>query len=310
MKLGNRDIGGSNPAYIVAEIGINHNGNLTLAKHIMDMAKASWADAVKFQTRTPRICVPEDQWDNMRETPWGQMRYIDYKEKIEFIVDDYDNIDAHAKEIGIDWFTSVWDIPALELIERNYPNLIAYKVPSPCLTDLELLEAIAKTGKPIILSTGMSTILEMNEAFSVITAAKASGRSSGRFPSLVVCQCTSTYPCPPEEINLRALKTVSNATEAWFGDNFTLGYSGHEMGSVITIAAAALGAKYIERHFTSDTTLWGTDQKLSLPPIEFAHMVSGVRKIEAAMGTGIKEVYDSERPFMDKLRRVKERVAV
>ncbi len=304
MKLGNRDIGRKHPAYIVAEVGINHSGNLTLAKYMMDCAKASGADAVKFQTRTPRICVPEDQWDMERDTPWGKMRYIDYKEKIEFTVDDYGAIAAHAKEIGIDWFTSVWDIPALNMMEI-FTNLIAYKVPSPCLTDLALLEVIAKTGKPIILSTGMSDVSQINDAFHVITAAGVSGRSSGRFPSLIVCQCTSTYPCPPEEINLRALETVSNVTKAWYGDNFVLGYSGHEMGSVITIAAAALGAKYIERHFTSDTSLWGTDQKLSLPPIEFAHMVSGVRKIEAAMGDGIKRVYESEKPFMDKLRRVR-----
>ena len=253
--------------------------------------------------------MPKDQWDVERSTPsWGKMKYIDYKEKIELTPTDYHRIDTHAKEIGIEWFTSVWDIPALHLME-NF-NLPAYKVPSACLTDLELLEAIAKTGKPMILSTGMSDVYQMNEAFKVITAATVSGRSSGRFPPLVVCQCTSTYPCPPEEINLRALETVSNATKAWFGDNFVLGYSGHEMGSVISIAAAALGAKYIERHFTSDVTLWGTDQKLSLPPIEFAHMVSGIRKIEAAMGTGIKQPFESENAARDKLRRVRKEVAV
>lgn len=303
MKLGNRDIGGDSPAYIVAEVGINHGGSVNLAKHQMDCAKASGADAVKFQTRTPRVCVPEDQWEAMRDTPWGKMSYIDYKEEIELDVDDYGEINDYAWELGIDWFTSVWDLPALERIEGWDLNTIAYKVPSACLTDLELLRAIAKTGKPMILSTGMSTVFEMNEAFDAI-------KEYGHPITLVVCQCTSTYPCPPEEINLKALETVSNATKAWFGDNFVLGYSGHEMGSVITVAAAALGAKYIERHFTNDTTLWGTDQKLSLPPIEFAHMVSGVRKIEAAMGTGIKEVYESERPAMDKLRRVKKELVV
>ena len=303
MKLGDRDIGGNNPAYIVAEIGINHNGNLTLAKHMMDCAKDAGADAVKFQTRTPRICVPEDQWETMRDTPWGRLSYIDYKEKIELNVIDYAKIDAYAKEIGIDWFTSVWDVPSLDRTEETFTEfnggaITAYKVPSACLTDLGLLDAIAKTARPIILSTGMSTVYEMNEAFHAIN-------EYGHPKMLVVCQCTSTYPCPPEEINLRALETVSNATKAWFGDNFVLGYSGHEMGSVITVAAAALGAKYIERHFTSDTELWGTDQKLSLPPIEFAHMVSGIRKVETAMGTGIKEVYESEKPARDKLRRVR-----
>lgn len=291
MKIGDREIGGDNPCYIVAEAGINHNGSVKDAMRLMFMAKEAGADAVKFQKRAPRFCVPRDQWDAEKDTPWGRMPYIEYKEKTELGVGDYRLIDAQARSLGIDWFVSVWDIQSVQFMEEFFEP-IAYKVPSALLTDDELLRAIRDTGRPIILSSGMSTKEQVYGAVAQIMS------SPTALPvyEITVCQCTSSYPLKPSEVNLNAMQRLNNL----YGT--VPGYSGHEMGINISMAAVALGAKYLERHITLDKTMWGTDQPLSLEPDEFKQLVDGVREVEAALGDGVKRVYDSELPFKAKLR--------
>ncbi|HPR35710.1 MAG TPA: N-acetylneuraminate synthase family protein, partial [Anaerolineaceae bacterium] len=242
VSIGNRKIGDGYPAYIIGEIGINHNGDIDVAKKLMEVAKNAGADAVKFQKRTPELCVPEHQRSQMRDTPWGYITYLDYRYKVEFDEEDYTEIDRFAKEIGIDWFASSWDIPSLEFIERFNPP--AHKLPSALLTDLELLRAYRATGKPLIVSTGMSTLNEIKAALELIGE-----------ENLILCHTTSSYPCPPEELNLRMLQTLRDMTSIC-----PIGYSGHEVGLVPSAVAVALGACLVERHITLDRAMWGSDQ--------------------------------------------------
>jgi N-acetylneuraminate synthase len=288
IRIGSKLVGPGHPAYIVAEIGQNHGGNVNKAMSIMSMAKGAGADAVKFQKRVPHLAVPKSELNKIRETPWGRMSYLNYRNHLELTHSNFDSITDHADDLDIDFFTSVWDEPSLDFIMDFEP--IAIKVPSPCLTDIPLLEAIAATESPVILSTGMSTRRQILEALSVFH------RSAPKC-DLIVCQCTSTYPCPPEEVNLGVVRDSDQS-------KFLVGYSGHELGVNISIAAVALGACYIERHFTDDKTQWGSDQAMSLEPCEFRQMVDGIREVEAAMGDGKKQLYDSELDAMKRLRRV------
>ena len=283
VKIGNFKIGEGNPVYIIAEIGINHNGDLDTAKDMILSAKETGANAVKFQKRTPELCVPKDQRNIMRETPWGYITYMAYREKLEFHEDEYKEIDRYCKEIGIDWFVSVWDEPSVDFIKKFEP--ICYKLPSACLTDINLLKKVRATGKPMIVSTGMSTPEQIEAAVEAIGLDK-----------LILLHSTSAYPCDPAELNLKVITTLMNKYDC------PIGYSGHEVGLQITLAAVALGACMVERHITLDRTMWGTDQAASVEPQGMLRLVRDIRVIEAAMGDGVKRVYESELPVRKKLR--------
>lgn len=286
VKIGDRFVGGSNPLYIIAEIGINHNGSIETAKKMIDGAIFAGADAVKFQKRTPELCVPHDQWLLERDTPWGRMTYIDYKRKTEFTMKQYFEIDQYCRQKGIDWFASAWDTLSVDFIEQFDPPV--YKVASACITDKELLEKIKSTGKPVIISTGMSTIEEIDAAVNLLDHEK-----------LLIAHATSTYPCKPKELNLNMINTLKKLYP-----HIPIGYSGHEVGLATTYAAAALGACFIERHITLDRSMWGTDQAASVEIMGLYRLIHDIRDIERSMGDGIKKVYESEISSLKKLRKV------
>lgn len=285
VSVGKKAIGAGEPVYIIAEIGINHNGDIEIAKQLMDVAVETGCDAVKFQKRTPEICVPEEQKSIPRETPWGSMTYFEYKKRIEFEQKEFEQIDSYAKKIGIDWFASPWDVPSVDFLESF--NVPCQKIASACLTDSELLTAINKTKTTTILSTGMSSMQEIDKAVSLLNDVP-----------LAIAQATSTYPAEASELNLRAIQTFAEKYQV------PVGYSGHERGLQVTIAAVALGATFIERHITLDRSMWGTDHSASLEPEGLKKLVRDIRIIELALGDGKKKVYDSEIPIRAKLRRV------
>ena len=285
VSVGKKFIGEGEPVYIIAEIGINHNGDIEIAKQLMDVAVETGCDAVKFQKRTPEICVPEEQKSIPRETPWGTMTYFDYKRRIEFEQKEFEQIDAYAKKIGIDWFASPWDVPSVDFLEGF--KVPCQKIASACLTDSELLSSINKTKTTTILSTGMSSMQEIDKAVSLLNDVP-----------LAIAQATSTYPAEASELNLRAIQTFAEKYKV------PVGYSGHERGLQVTIAAVALGATFIERHITLDRSMWGTDHSASLEPEGLKKLVRDIRIIELALGDGKKKVYDSEIPIRAKLRRV------
>lgn len=281
-----RYIGDGYPTYIIAEIGINHNGSIDIAKKLIDEAVAAGCNAVKFQKRTPEICVPKDQWDKIRETPWGTMTYIEYKHKIELGKEEYAQIDAYCKEKHIDWFASCWDEPSVDFIEQFDP--VMYKMASASLTDLPLLNKVKATGKPIIISTGMSTMEEITTAVNYLG-----------LHNLMIAHSTSAYPCDPKELNLRMIETLRKLFPT-----VPIGYSGHETGLATTEAAVALGANFVERHFTLDRAMWGTDHAASVEPEGMKRLVRNIRDIEIALGDGVKKVYESELEPIKRLRRV------
>jgi len=288
IKFGNRLLGDNYPTYIVGEIGINHNGDINIAKQLIEKAKWAGMDAVKFQKRTPEICVPPEQQGRMRETPWGYISYLDYRHKVEFGVEEYQEIDRYCHEVGIDWFVSVWDEPSVDFMEENF-NTIAYKLPSAALTDHKLLRYVRDTGRPIIMSTGMSTMDEIYEAVGV-----------GGTGNLLLCHTTSTYPCPPEELNLKMVTTLRNTFPS-----LPIGYSGHETGLIPTVIAVAFGACFVERHITLDRAMWGSDQAASVEPGGMALLVKYLRVTPDAVGNGVKQLYPSELASREKLRRIK-----
>jgi len=287
VKVGSRHVGDGESVYVVAEIGINHNGSLDIAKKIIKGAKSAGCNAVKFQKRTPEICVPKDQREIERETPWGRMTYIKYRHKIEFSFDDYTEIDVYCKELGIDWFASCWDEESVDFIEQFKP--VVYKSSSASLTDHNLLKKKKATGKPLIMSTGMSTIDEIKATINAIGT-----------ENLLVAHSTSTYPCKLEELNLNMIKTLKEMYPL-----VPIGYSGHEVGLSPSWAAIALGATFIERHITLDRAMWGTDQAASVEISGFHRLVRNIRDIEKSFGDGIKKVYKSELGPLKKLRKVK-----
>ncbi len=285
VKIGERLVGDNHPVYIVAEVGINHNGDLESAKRLIDAAAHAGVDAVKFQKRTPELCVPLEQRGQMRETPWGYISYLEYRYKVEFGLDEYREIDRYCKQKGITWFASVWDEPSVDFIDDFDP--VCYKVPSASLTDHNLLKHLKKTGRPVIVSTGMSTLEQIQAAVDVFGE-----------ENLIISHATSAYPCDPEELNLRMIQTLRQ--------KFTcpIGYSGHEVGLVTSVVAASLGACMVERHITLDRALWGGDQAASVEPGGFERLVKYIRTTEISMGDGVKKVYASELPSLTKLRRV------
>jgi len=284
MKIGTRFVGDEYPVYVIAEVGINHNGDLDIAKQMILSAKETGADAVKFQKRTPELCVPEEQRNIMRETPWGYISYMEYREKVEFDLSDYEEINRYCHEIGIDWFVSVWDEKAVDFTEQFDP--VCYKLPSASLTDHGLLKKVRETGKPMIISTGMSTADQIERAVNVVG-----------LEDLSILHSTSAYPCDPTELNLRMISTLKNQYDC------PVGYSGHEVGLIPSVVAVGLGANIIERHFTLDRAMWGSDQAASVEPGGFRRLVKYIRVTEMSLGDGVKHVYESEQSSLKKLRK-------
>jgi len=272
--------------YIIAEIGINHNGDLNTAKQLIDIASVAGCNSVKFQKRNPDICVPEHQKSVSRDTPWGQMTYLEYKHKIEFGKKEYDEIDRYCKEKSIEWSASPWDLDSLKFL-MNY-DIPYIKLPSAMLTDLDLLKSICAYNKKIIISTGMSTLGEIDSAINVLKENDC---------EYAILHCNSSYPAPIDELNLNCITTLKQKYEC------EVGYSGHEYGLPTTVASVAMGATIIERHITLDRSSWGTDQMCSVEPQGLIKLVKDIRELERALGDGSKVVTDSEKIIRDKLRK-------
>lgn len=284
VKVGKKLIGKGQPCYVVAEIGINHNGDIDLAKRLISVAVAAGCDAVKFQKRTVDVVYTPEELAKPRESPFGNTNG-DLKRALEFTQEDYEDIDAYCKAVNIDWFASCWDEASVDFIERFNPP--CYKIASASLTDDNLLRHTRATGKPIILSTGMSTLEEIDHAVDVL------GKKN-----LILLHACSTYPALYEELNLRAIPKLLER----YG--VPVGYSGHETGIPSTVAAVVLGASCVERHITMDRAMWGSDHAASLEPNGITRVVRDVRLIEQSLGDGNKRVYEREYPIIKKLRRV------
>ncbi|NUM71335.1 MAG: N-acetylneuraminate synthase family protein [Ignavibacteriaceae bacterium] len=286
VKVGSGFIGDGHPVFVIAEIGINHNGSVETAKKLIDGAAYAGCDAVKFQKRTPEICVPKDQWNIERDTPWGRITYIDYRHKMEFTKEQYQEIVDYCDKKGIVWFASCWDTEAVDFIEQFKPAL--YKIASACITDTELLLKHKALNRPVMISTGMSTTDEIEKAVDTLG-----------LENLMIAHATSTYPCKLEELNLKVISTLREKYPT-----VPIGYSGHETGLAPTEAAVTLGAAFVERHITLDRAMWGTDQAASVEVGGFHKLVENIRDLELAFGDGVKKVYESEMASRKKLRRV------
>lgn len=284
VEIGSRTVGGQNPCFVIAEIGINHNGDLDLARRLIDAAVLAGADAVKFQKRTVDVVYTAEELARPRESPFGTTNG-DLKRGLEFDHSAFAAIDAYCRERRLMWFASCWDEASVDFMEEWDPP--CYKIASASLTDDSLLRHHRKTSKPLLLSTGMSTAEQIRHAADVLGT-----------DNLVILHCTSTYPSKPEELNLRMIESL----QAEF--SCPIGYSGHEVGLQTTLAARVLGASVIERHLTLDRAMWGSDQAASIEPNGFSRVVRDLRVIEAAMGTGVKCVFPSEESIRLKLRRV------
>lgn len=281
-----RLIGDRHRVFVIAEIGINHNGSLDIAKKLIAAAAAAGADAVKFQKRTPELCVPRDQWNIERDTPWGRITYLEYRHKVEFNFDQYADIDKFCKDTGIMWTASCWDEPSVDFIEKF--DVPFHKAPSAALTDLNMLKKLRNTGRALIISSGMSTEEQIANAVETLS-----------YDKLLIAHSTSTYPCKVSELNLKYIQILKNQYP-----DIPIGYSGHETGLAPTWAAVSLGASFVERHITLDRAMWGSDQAASVEVGGLFRLISNIRDIEDSMGDGIKKIYDSEIPVMKKLRRV------
>jgi N-acetylneuraminate synthase len=284
IRIGNRLVGPGHPAFVVAEIGINHNGSLKLARKLITAAADAGCDAVKFQKRTVELVYTSEELARPRESPFG-LTNGDLKRGLEFGYEEYIEIDSLCRGIGIPWFASCWDEASLEFVEQFDPP--CYKIASACLTDDQLLHHHRCKGRPILLSTGMSTLKEIDNAVDILDRDK-----------LALMHCTSSYPCKIEELNLKLIPQLSERYK------LPVGYSGHEVGLYTTLAAVVLGACVVERHITLDRAMWGSDQAASIEAHGLARLVKDIRAVESAMGDGIKQVYKSEIPTMQKLRKV------
>jgi N-acetylneuraminate synthase len=284
IKIGNTLIGDEHPCYVVAEIGINHNGEVEIAKKLIDVAASAGCGAVKFQKRTVEVVYSYEELARPRESPFGTNNG-DLKYGLEFGLDEYQEIDRYCKEKKITWFASCWDEASVDFIAQF--DVPCYKVASASLTDDNLLRHTRAQGKPILLSTGMSTLDQVDHAVELL------GKED-----LVVLHTTSTYPALYEELNLRVIQLLRQRY------NIPIGYSGHETGLSTSIASVALGACMVERHITLDRSMWGSDQAASVEPQGFMRLVRDIRLVETAMGDGVKRVIEREVPVMKKLRRV------
>lgn len=278
--------------YIIAEIGINHNGDLADALKLIDIASAAGCDAVKFQKRNPDVCIPEEQKSQWKETPWGLMTYLDYKKRIEFGEREYDIIDEHCKSRNIEWSASAWDDDSLEFLEKY--NLPFIKIPSAKATEDYLLISAIKRFPHVIISTGMTTLEEIKKIDQRIRQVKHLYNVN---PEVTLLHCNSSYPAPLSELNLQAIQTLKERFPY-----YKIGYSGHELTLGTTVAAVYLGAEVIERHITLDRNMWGTDQSCSVTPWGLHKLVSGIRELEEAYGDGVIKVEKSELEAKKKLR--------
>ena len=270
---------------IIAEIGINHNGDISMAKKLISMAKNCGCDYVKFQKRNPDICVPENQKKQMRETPWGYISYLDYKKKIEFSKDDYKIIDDYCKEKKIEWFASVWDLDSLKFIEQF--NVSTHKIASALVTNLELLKEVAKCKKYTFISTGMCELEDIDKAVDIFKKANC---------EFELMHSVSTYPADEKDLNLSLINFYKKRY------NCNVGYSGHEAGISPSVIAAALGASSIERHITLSRSLFGTDQSASIERRGLIELVTVIRKIPIVLGVPQKKMLDAEKPIAKKMR--------
>jgi N-acetylneuraminate synthase len=284
VKVGNKVVGNDQPCYIVAEIGINHNGDIDLAKRLISVAVAAGCDAVKFQKRTVDVVYSAEELAKPRESPFGNTNG-DLKRALEFGEEEYKELDIFCKAVRISWFASSWDEASVDFIDQF--DTPCYKIASASLTDDNLLRYTRAKGKPIILSTGMSTVEEIDHAVGVL------GKDN-----LVLMHATSTYPANYDELNLRAIPTLANRYHV------PVGYSGHETGIPTSVAAVVLGACCVERHITMDRAMWGSDQAASLEPNGISRLVRDIRLIEQSLGDGTKRVFEREVPIIKKLRRV------
>ncbi len=283
VKIGPKVVGPGSPCFIVGEIGINHNGDIETAKRLIQIAAAAGCDAVKFQKRTSELCVPKAQRDVMRETPWGYISYMEYREHVEFGLDAYREIDLHCRTHGILWCASCWDEPSVEFIEQF--DAPYFKIASASMTDDALLKRTSATGKPVMLSTGMSTLEQIDRAVEIL------GKDD-----LVLLHAVSTYPARYDELNLRVIGTLRDRYDV------PIGYSGHETGLASSIAAVALGACVVERHITLDRSMWGSDQAASLEPSGLTRLVRDIRLVEESLGGPEKKVLERELPIVARLR--------
>jgi len=284
VKIGNRSVGATEPCLVVAEIGINHNGSLETARKLIAAAQFAGCDAVKFQKRTVDIVYSAEELAKPRENPFGPTNG-DLKWGLEFKQKEYAAIDEYCRMHGMLWFASCWDEKSVDFMEQFDPP--CYKIASASLTDLNLLKHHRQTGRPLILSTGMSTLEQIDK--SVETLGK---------DNLILMHTTSTYPSQTEELNLRVISALKERYQV------PVGYSGHEVGLATSVAAVVLGACMIERHITLDRAMWGSDQAASVEPHGFTKLVRDIRAVERALGDGKKRVYESEVPILKKLRRV------
>tara|TARA_E500000318_G_scaffold104400_3_gene110352 strand:- start:123 stop:974 length:852 start_codon:yes stop_codon:yes gene_type:complete len=278
--------------YIIGEIGINHQGDINIAKRLIDIAAAAGCDAVKFQKRNPDVCVPEVQKTKPRSWQGEDMTYLEYKYKVEFGREEYDEIDRYCKQQGIAWSASPWDMDSVEFLQ-NY-NLPFIKLPSASLTNDELLTACIERFPKVIFSTGMSTEEEIDHAVDTLRTAKS---FYNKTEPIGLLHCNSTYPAPVDELNLSAIKTLAKKY-----NDFEIGYSGHEFRLGTSVAAVFLGASIIERHITLDRTMEGSDHMSSVEPQGLFKLVSGIRELELAYGDGVIKVTESEKPVRAKLR--------
>ena len=285
VKIADKTVGDGFPCFIIAEIGINHNGSLLLAKKMIDIAVTTGCDAVKFQKRTVDVVYSKEELARERKSIFGNTNG-DLKRGLEFGKEEYNEIDKYCKQKGIMWFASCWDEQSVDFMEQF--DTPCYKIASASLTDDNLLKHTKSKGKPILLSSGMSTMEQIRHAVSVLGE-----------DNLILYHCTSTYPTNADEANLRVIETLRK--------EFTcpIGYSGHERGVTPSVLAVALGANSVERHITVDRTNWGSDQAASLEMAGLYHLVRDVRQVPTLMGDGVKVVYKSELPIIEKLRRVK-----
>ena len=285
VRIGNKWVGPGHPVFVIAEIGINHNGSVDLAKRLIDGAVVAGADAVKFQKRTPDRCVPPEQRNSPRDTPWGRMTYLEYRHRVELGAADYAQIDRHCRDRGMLWFASCWDEESVDFTEVFDPPV--YKIASASLADLALLRRMRDTGHPLMISTGMSTMEEIQSAVEFLGT-----------ENLLIAHSTSAYPCPLEAINLRMIQTLGDLFPAC-----PIGYSGHETGLSPTWAAVTLGATFVERHVTLDRAMWGSDHAASVEIGGLMRLVSNIRDIERSLGDGVKRLYATEMAQRQKLRR-------
>ena len=275
VDIGKKQVGPSKPCYLIAEIGINHNGQIDLAKKLILKAKEAGFDVVKFQKRVPELCVPKEKREELRITPWGNISYFSYKEKIEFSKEQYDEINKFCNNIGIEWAASAWDIESVKFLSEYKCPFI--KIPSDKTKDLEFVKVVADTGMPIIISCGGTSISELEDAFKILDTKKT-----------ILLQCTSEYPTPSEKLNLRAMRFLEEKFK------LNIGLSSHHTSPVMAAMAAAYGAKVIEVHVTLDRAMWGTDQAMSLEPRGMEVLCTNVRAFEIALGSPEKVLYEKE----------------